>query len=102
MVVTIPEARRVLEGSWPTAQRHVQKLKKGGDPMAQMYPNQLDPATKSDAERILYTREKLEPHTRPWGRLIWRYERLSPPHATLCSIFMALAIFGHHLIPRPF
>jgi len=52
-------------------------------------------------ERILYTREQLEPGTRRWGRLIWRYERLSPPHATLCATFIALLIFGHHLIPIP-
>jgi CDP-diacylglycerol--glycerol-3-phosphate 3-phosphatidyltransferase len=52
-------------------------------------------------ERILYAREVLQPETRRWGRLIWRYERLSPQHAVLCAACIVFLIFGHHLIPRP-
>ena len=52
-------------------------------------------------ERILYTREVLQPETHRWVRLIWRYERLSPPHAVLCAACFVFLIFGHHLIPRP-
>jgi CDP-diacylglycerol--glycerol-3-phosphate 3-phosphatidyltransferase len=52
-------------------------------------------------ERILYTREELEPRSRRFGRMVWRYERLSPPHAVLCAVLIALLLFGHHLVPRP-
>ena len=52
-------------------------------------------------ERILYTREQLEPGSFRWGRLIWRYKRLSAPHVILCGSLIALLIVGHHFIPRP-
>src|SRR6185295_2992870 len=51
-------------------------------------------------ERILYTREQLEPESRGWlGSLIWRHNRLSPAHAVLCAALIAFLLFGHHLIP---
>lgn len=53
------------------------------------------------AERILYTREELDPNSRRWGKLIWRYPRLSPPHVILCATLIAALIWGHHLLPRP-
>jgi CDP-diacylglycerol--glycerol-3-phosphate 3-phosphatidyltransferase len=52
-------------------------------------------------ERIFYTREELEPGSRRWGRLIWRYKRLSAPHVILCGTLIASLIIGHWLIPRP-
>ena len=55
----------------------------------------------ASAERILYTREQLEPHTRQWGRIVWRYKRLSAPHVILCAALILFLIVGHHLIPRP-
>jgi CDP-diacylglycerol--glycerol-3-phosphate 3-phosphatidyltransferase len=52
-------------------------------------------------ERILYAARVLAEPARPVGGLFWRHARVSPPHATLSFVLVALLVLGHHLVPRP-
>jgi len=52
-------------------------------------------------QRIFYARAIMQGR-RPEGRFwLWRYPRLSPPHAIMCGSLIALLIVGHLIIPRP-
>jgi hypothetical protein len=52
-------------------------------------------------QRILYTRLRMEGRA-PRGQIwIWTYPRVTAPHFVLCTVFILMLIFGHHLVPRP-
>jgi CDP-diacylglycerol--glycerol-3-phosphate 3-phosphatidyltransferase len=52
-------------------------------------------------QRILYTQLQMaggEPQGQFW---FWTYRRVTPPHFAMCTAFILILVFGHHLIPRP-
>jgi CDP-diacylglycerol--glycerol-3-phosphate 3-phosphatidyltransferase len=53
------------------------------------------------AQRIVYTRLRVEGRT-PRGQFwTWTYPRVTAPHFALCAVFILMLIFGHHLVSRP-
>ena len=52
-------------------------------------------------QRIFYARAVMQ-NRAPEGRFwLWRYPRLTPPHAIMCGTLIAFLIVGHWIIPRP-
>jgi CDP-diacylglycerol--glycerol-3-phosphate 3-phosphatidyltransferase len=62
----------------------------------------LGPMTNLIAiQRILYTRLRMEGRA-PRGQFwIWTYPRVTAPHFVLCTVFILMLIFGHHLVSWP-